>query len=441
MSASTTSLWKDALRHLPHNASISRILLVGVGPDIHRVLQRSFSNCRITELHTPSELEQIGSMDLVLFDASSPFAKMETLAEIDFFHILQSHIPRDGFLIINTGLHRPRVSRIKRLADAALFFVRPIQLDPPKPKFLQDVERSFLRSSWWQSDTALFMCFQPFGAGVMGDPLREGYRPFRGSIDYLRREVTIHPSLDLVGDTTCAGLRRRFGPIAVEKFFGDIEPTLAPAGFPRLVIWQPLRRLDVPKDWSRSPFQMNAYITGFVDLQTVADPITRWSSHARRHLKHWFAERDQWIEEEVTFEQFMRAYMQTSMRKSVKSLNRHFFRAKEKAQGSLLRFTGLYRKGAKRFEAGFVTLDVPEISQSIHIGSFIMDEVKDTAVGTGMVYNWFEYAKQKNIRFLDFDLFRGASDPKAWEGFSRFKSQFGTYFIRYPNPLVRWVKG
>ena len=90
--------------------------------------------------------------------------------------------------------------------------------------------------------------------------------------------------------------------------------------------------------------------------------------------------------------------------------------------------------------AGLAVLDIPEAKMAVHIIAFYTKAARHSPVNYGLIDHWFQDAIKKGWTYVDFDVFRGPHEPRAWEGFSRFKSQFGTRFILYPNPLFRWVK-
>lgn len=84
-------------------------------------------------------------------------------------------------------------------------------------------------------------------------------------------------------------------------------------------------------------------------------------------------------------------------------------------------------------------IDVPEASLSIHHMAFYLPTAEHYSANVGLIDAWFRHGIERRLRFLDFDAFYAPGDPRSWRGFSRFKSQFGTRFIRYPNPLVKWA--
>ncbi len=105
----------------------------------------------------------------------------------------------------------------------------------------------------------------------------------------------------------------------------------------------------------------------------------------------------------------------------------HLFGAREKSTGDIL--------------AGLAVLDIPENRSSVHMIAFVHPRAMATSVSVGLIDCWFQHALKQGIAYLDFDLFWAPGDPRAWKGFSRFKSQFGTRFIHYPHPFLRIVSG
>ncbi len=434
-------LWQNAVRRLPRDAHVKRILMLGLAAGASvEMLHRRFPGCHITaiewdpvmkevmervRLFHPSHRPEIllgdaveivprlhRKFDLILFDLYHGPVTPHAAQQRIFFEALQSLLVRDGFLIVNAYA---------------------------QPQILINARACFAHQATWKFHLNLVALYRPFGAGTVGDPLPDGYLPHRCSDAFVRRDLADDRHASLIESGAATGIRYSTGLWCVEKYYGDSEPMLDSRGPKRLVIWQPVTRVDTPQGWSRSFVRMNAEVTGFVDLNATEDLFATWSPHAMRHLKRWRAERDAWEVVEPSLDQFLRAYMTSRMRGSLKGLHRNILERKSKTHGSRLHLLCLKRRSTGSLEAGFASLEIPELKQSIHIASFILDSAKPNPVGTGIIALWFSHAKERNIRFLDFDLFRGSSDPKAWKGFSRFKAQFGTIFIRYPYPLMRWA--
>jgi len=433
-------LWKQGIKHLPKKAPIKRILMLGLAAGCSiETLHRRFPGVHITAIEWDPVMIQVmdrlklfrpihrpeiiigdaahviptlnKKFDLILFDLYQGPTSPENVKHQHFFKALQPLLQRDGFLIVNA------------YAQTEMFAT---------------ARTSFAEQSHWKYHLNYLALYRAFGAGTIGDPLPKGYVQFRSNHGYLERDLTTNKNSALVGTKDAPGFRRWNGPCCIEKYYGDTEPKIDPKGPKRLIIWQPTQRLDKPVHWRRSLIQMNAQITGFVDLNGGQDPFTTWTPHAQRHLKRWLAQSNEWEFIKLTLEQFIPIYMSSSMSPSLKELHREIIERKSKAHGDIFHLFGFKRKSTGKIEAGLATLDIPELNQSIHIASFILDSAKNDPIGIGMIELWFKDAQQRKIRFLDFDLFRGPGDPKEWKGFSRFKAQFGTYFIRYPNPLIRW---
>jgi hypothetical protein len=266
----------------------------------------------------------------------------------------------------------------------------------------------------------------------------EPYVPFRSARAYLERETKDGKRM-LVDQGAMLGIRWHHGPLWFEVFFGDTEPRIEP-GPARMVIWQPTFAREKPKGWLHSWIQMNPRCTGYVEVGSKDAYWKSWSDHARRHRNRWLKE-DRFQIEDVSLEDFIQAYR----RGSALGWLKHFFishlRTRNALHPSLMRIFGARDKKSGEILAGFVALDLPEVSSSLHLVSFVDRRAMDSSVGTGLIDHWFQEAIARGTRFLDFDLFWAPGDPREWKGFSRFKSQFGTKFIYYPRPFIRFVRG
>jgi precorrin-6B methylase 2 len=433
-------LWKSAIRRIPKETSVKRILMLGLaaGCSVEH-LHRRFPGCRITAVEwDPAMIEVMDRLrlfklkhrpeillgdaaeivptlrekfDLILFDLYQGRTSPLAVQRQSFFEALRPLLVRDGFLIVN-AYAQPNVTEAARAV--------------------------FSHQASWMFRVNGMSLFRPIGAGTIGDALPEGYRPFRSIPEYCERDVQAELNGELVGTEAVRGTRRWQGISCVEKYYGDAEPLLDGKGPKRLVIWQPTTRNDIPTGWERSFIQMNASVTGFVDREATADPLSAWSSHAQRQLKRWRAQEKDWDVVTLSLDEFLNGYRICSLRPLLKDLTEKLLRKKAQAHGERLHCFGFKSKTTGAVKAGFAALDVPEGNQAIHIASFLLESARHDGTGTGLVYEWFKDAERRNIRFLDFDLFRGPHESKSWKGFSRFKAQFGTIFIKYPHPLARW---
>jgi hypothetical protein len=279
-----------------------------------------------------------------------------------------------------------------------------------------------------------FIVYRPHGAGTMGDSVPEGYEVYHASREYIERECKESDRFTLVGTPGIWGSRWHYGPMWFEKYWGDREPKLDPGGPLRLVIWQAVSRMDTPKGWHRTSLTNHFKMTGFATV--VPDYEQNWSSHALRHRAKWLKERDQWELFTPTLQEFMDAYKRCKMDSVLKYLYLDLLKHK----GQRLELYALRRKApGSSIEAGFAAVDIPEFKQSKHFASFILPSAKQDPVGIGLMDEWHRDALKKGFQYLDFGLYWAPGDPKDWRGFSRFKGQFGIWYVRYPLPMVRLI--
>ncbi len=435
------ALWKQALKRVPRTAKIKRILMLGLaaGATIE-MIHRRFPGCQITAVEWDPEMIKImdrlrlfqpkhrpnillgdaaqvipalrETFDLILFDLYQGPVSPASVRQQSFFEALKVLLKREGYFLVNVYL---------------------------QTSILETLRTLYAHQSSWMYRLNHVSLFRHVGLGTLGDPLPQGYCPFRGIKEYIERETGVDPSATMVGSPSVYGFRYWQGPACVEKYFGDIEPMLDDVGPKRLVIWQPITRVDIPAGWRRSRVQMNAKVTGFVERKAENDPIRAWSTHARRQLKKFLAHQQDDHMVAFTLEQFLSAYRMSPMKGSIKQMMEKILIKKAQAHADRLYFFGCVSRIDQSIKGGFAALEIPEGNQSIHIASFVNASSKHDGTGTGLVYEWFKDCERRHVRFLDFDLFAGAYDSRSWRGFSRFKGQFGTTFIKYPHPLLKWA--
>lgn len=274
---------------------------------------------------------------------------------------------------------------------------------------------------------------------IANAPLPDGFVPHLSHRAYLTRETGAQKGFRILGDAaTPAGVTWSYGPIRFERYVGDDEPPASNDGPLRLVTWQRVMRKDAPPGWKESRFVMRTSRTGFATVTGDDAYAKTWSSHAQRHRKHWL--KQDWEIVPITVDEYLAAYKRSSMDKFLKFLFSNLLQQKIKGHGAHVHIVGAKRKGAHMpTEAGFAFIDVPEVSQSIHLMSFHTDEAKKVSAGVGLMDYWFQHARAHAIRFLDFGCFWTPGEPTSWKGFSQFKGQFGLQFIDYPRPLARWA--
>lgn len=434
------TMWRRALKRVPRHPVVRQVLLLGLGAgSIVRDLHRRFPGCRVTAIewdpemvalsrrlqaYPPTEAPEVlvgdaleivpklgRTFDLIVFDLYRGQNPEPRIAGAAFQQALRDHLAPHGSLLMN-------VFKTRSLFDATDAF--------------------FSRHRTWQYQFNHLALYRHFGMGNPGDPLPSGYVPFRSDEAFLRREEKSNPLFHVIGRPGCFGKMWHHGPFHFEGYTSNEEPIIDTTGPRRLVIWQPINRLDKPEGWHRSWAQMNPYKTGYAVIEDAERFWKNWSEHAQRHRKRFLQDEKYGIEE-VSYEKFRAAYARSDKLPSMKRLYLDLIERRHRSNGELMHFFAAKEKGTGEIIAGLVVQDIPESHQSVHVIAFFLPKAAHTSVNVGLIDFWFRHAIVKGICFLDFDLFWAPGEPRAWKGFSRFKSQFGTHFIRYPNPLIRFV--
>ncbi|MDO8583555.1 MAG: hypothetical protein Q7R83_00040 [bacterium] len=443
-----TSLWKDAIRRMPRTLRVKRILLLGLGGGecIDPILRR-FPSARMTAVewdpvmielshtlgffHQTPRLEilmgdaatvvpTLGKFDLIIFDLYRGNETPASAASPEFFRALSFRLAPNGILLAN------------------VFKQTAVQTA---------LEQIFACQSTW--------IFRLNRVGLFLSRLPADYQIYQSAPAYVEREA-IGPRRTLVKNASSSALRYDQQLFYVEKYYGDAEPVLErlpppltpvrlsspkspPRGGehnkPRLVIWQPVERMDRPKGWWRSPIQMNAACTGFAP---VVDDRCEWSERAKRAIRT-FEKQDAFVVEPIEASAFFDAYARAPMKARVKRLFAGVVKEKMVCHGDRVHHLGVKERATGRVVGGFAFLDLPEIHQSYHVTSFLYSEAEDAGAGSALMDAWFVHARGHGIRYLDFGVFWAPGDPNEWKNFSAFKRQFGTRLIHYPKPLIKMV--
>lgn len=440
-SAYMTSVWRFVAKTVPRREKIKTILVLGLGAGgTIEMLHRLFHDCRTTTIEWDPVMVEITERlrlyssshapRVIVADAREALPRLEGCFDLILFDLFRGNKAAEIFK------HEDVCRALSRLlAPKGSFFFNGFQ----EPELFRDLDRFLACHRTWKFKWNRVALFRHFGLGRIGDPLPTGYVQFRQDEAYLKRQASVLKQATLLGQKNCYGFRWKRGPLWFEHYVSDEEPVIR-EGPSRVLIWQPVTKVDRPRGWWRMPVQTNQRQTGFAEIRDPEKYWESWSAHAERHRGRWLKE-DRFTIEETDFATFLPAYRRL---KKLWWLKNDFIRILEKkvrAHGSLVHFFVARERSDKTIRAGFAFLVIPESSQSVHLLSFIQPEAQHSSVGTGLMDEWFKFCIAHQIRFLDFDIFWAPGEPREWKGFSRFKSQFVTHFIRYPNPLVRWVRG
>ncbi len=435
-----TKMWAKAIKRVPAD-EVKSILVLGLGTGgCLGPIQKRFKKCKITVIEIDPVMVKLAErlkmyspdngVEIILEDASDALPKLEKKFDLIIWDLFVAG--RTAEIIHESGFMDKISAKLERNGYFILNYYR-------EPEEMELFDKAMARHRMWRFRYNGLALYRHFGRGHVGDPLPDDYAPYRSVRPYLERESSTSKSMELVGTDGRIGSRWHHGPLWFEGYTGDEEPKIESFGKRRMVIWQPITRTDNPGGWRRSWVQMNPNLTGFADLKETEPYWSAWTPHAQRHRQRWLKKLPYEIRE-ITSEQFLEAYSDRSVRLREKFMHLWLIRNKIRRHGNLNVFFGAV-DGEGKIIAGFAAVDIPEASQSMHVASFIMPIAKKTSVGTGLVDAWFQRCLSKGLRFADFDLFWAWGDPWSWRGFSRFKSQFGVTFIRYPKPLVRFVGG
>lgn len=433
------SVWNSALRRVPKNASIKKILILdfGGGGNVNP-LHRRFPKARVTAVEWDPVMVEIADQCRCYSSALRPRIIID-----DATHALGEMTEKFDLIIFDAYIGNTMMS----IRDSAFVTHLARVLEPDgyllfnasdKPAALDLIKPLFSEHERWKYRFNHLGLFRHFGMGKAGDPLPEGYHSFHAVHEYLRRESLVDKKRQLMGEHGAYGLRWRHGPWWFEGYRADHEPKIQPFDHWRMVIWQPITRLDKPQGWYRSWIQMNARKTCFAEIAHPEKYWEAWSSHAQRHRRRWLKQ-EEFVGGDATLEEFVAAYRQCDKLRLLKEDFIKFLQRKAAAHGTRMRYLVARHHTTNEIRAGLAVLDIPEARQSVHIISFIQPDAEKRSVGFGLIDLWFKHGIDHHLRFLDFDLFWALGDPKGWKGYSNFKRQFGVRYICYPNPLIRFI--
>ena len=425
-----TDLWRTALKRIPRQAKIRRILVLGLGAGgCIAPLMRRFPHSHIVGVEWDQTMvtllkdlkivpatgrlevvvddvvralpELTGSFDLILFDLFTGSNINERLAAEDVQQNIGRLLAHDGSLVINA-------------------FAQPDLFEKYSATF--DKQKSW---KYLANDVALF--------GHKEAGLLDGYVPYRASAAYLERECSHGSNFRFICQLSGAcGIGWNFGPLKFEKYYSDVEPT---ASRSTLCIWQPITRQGVPLGWWRSHIPISSRFTGYVQIAPDVPFESSWSNHAQRQLAQW--QRGNWQAMETPLEDFLKGVADSTLPGSWKESLKTNLPKKLIRHGNNLKLFGVRDDQTGRLLVGLAVIDIPEIAQSVHLASFINNKARQLPLGVGLIHHWHQKSLVKNIRFLDFDQLWAPGEPKTWQGFSTFKHQFGLHYVRYPKTLIR----
>ncbi len=240
------------------------------------------------------------------------------------------------------------------------------------------------------------------------------------------------------------GSYRRFWPIVIEEYVSDKEPVMTdsdPDGISpnRMIIWQRVFEKTVPPGW-RVLTQRPPRLEGISELKDAY--WKAWSESARRSRRKWHEQylgKDYRVEE-ISVEDFIKAYAHSTIQPYIKKLYRGIIERKQKA-GADLTIIAARHIHTNEVAAAMVTVNSTQCHGSHYLAGFIAPLHEHVPAMVGLMDHWHEKSLARGIRFLHFGLFWHKGEPDTWKGFSNFKAKFGISYISYPPALWRVARG
>lgn len=433
------SLWREAFQKLPREAKIKRILMLGLATGgALREYHKRFPDAHITAI-------EIDPVMVKLMETYRTFEKTKWPEILigDAFDVLPTLTGPYDLVVVDMflGVHVAPAARHERLVQDILRVLDPhgsILFNAYKePDAFDAMAKHCALIKKWKCVQSHVALFRPWGSGTVGDPLPEGYTYHLGCSAFIEREFSGRPVFGVAHAGSVTGIRRFAGPLTIDQYIGEEEPTHLPK-LPGLhiTLWQPLERSTIPPGWRRWITRGTRRLTGFAKIPAEGPYDTPWSEHAKRHIKRWQKQTSHEIRD-VDTETYIAAFERCGKRRSLVQAFSGDIRHKAKAHGDRLRLRAAIDKTSGDVVAGFASLWIPEIKQTFHLTSFITPTGRDTPAAFGLVNDAFSIAQSRGDRFFEFDGFWAPGDPPNWKGFSRFKDQFGVYYVLWPRPLVR----
>ena len=440
--ASPPRLWRDALLRVPSEARVKQVLILGIdGGNSLRAARKRWPNAHVTVIESdplridalrrrqkaapknppeirvgnPPELlaKTQGTFDLILADVPTILGSGAPSAESALVADLARVVETDGYLVLSLSDRVTAVSATEALLS---------------------------RHGSWRFGGRTLALFRHYGQGRAGEPLPRGFVHQQQSPDYLLGGWPADAvRAQLVGSEECWGMRWHYGPFWIEAYTSDVPPVIDRTAHSRMVIWQPITKLGKPAGWHRSWIQMNSQQHGFADIQDKPEYWKEWTGHAQRHLKKWLKD-ERYETVEVSVEEFAAAYHRTG---KLGGLRKDFVRLLERRiehHGQNVRLFASRDKATREIISGLAICDLPDVSVSMHVIAYILPKYEKTSVGIGLIDHWYRHCREAGIRFPHFGLVWAPGDPNGWKGYSNFKRQFNLHLLRYPMPLIKFVR-
>ncbi len=437
-----TEMWKQALLRVPSDHTVKHVLILGLaGGNAVRLVHRKFKDAHVTVVEWDPVMVDLAKT-LRLFSRKH-MPEIVTADAVEFVQKTQQTFDLIIVDLFHGEIPEPRLASEEMISSLS-HILNPdgyLLLNPFKNiSLIPAFDKKFSRQDAWHYRFNALAVYRHFGQGTVGDPPPVGFDHQMQSPAYLaggwEPDAT---NVESVGKSGCVGRRWHYGPFWVEAYTTDVQPEIDYTAHSRVVIWQPVTKKSRPVGWHRSWIQMNPQQHGFGDIEGKTEYWSDWTDHAKRHRKKWLKDESYEIVE-VPLEEFGKAYHASgklpSMRKDfIKLLIRRI-----KTHGDDVHLFVARNKQTKQIISGLAVCDLPDVSCSMHLVAFLHPKFEKTSAGVGLIDHWYKHCQTVGIRFPHFGLIWAPGDPRSWKGYSKFKRNFNLFVLKYPLPLIRFVK-
>ena len=432
-------LWETAFTHIPQEAKIKKICIIGTGAGgSARIAEEKFpSSPKVVVEHDPAMIE-IGKTLGIFPSAGNTRVVIDDAANF----LGNSREVFDCILVdIFTGSHfSPHVSGVvfweliaRRLSRHGFCLINAFMT----PEIFDAVGVYLSQWDLWKDGYNTFALYRGKGCGKIGDPVPDGYTHYLQMKKYLLSEPVEGFPVTAVGEPGCLGIRYHTGPLWFESYTGDEEPTALP-GPARFIMWQPISRMDVPHGWHRSP--MYFAIIRKIGFSRVGENYwEEWSPHAKRDRGMWLKNKTHEIVE-ISFHEFVVSYPKNFHYRVIKKDALPRLKRRVDFYGTQIKFFAACDMTTGEIHAAAALLDARDYHKVVYLSAYVVPTHERELLSLGLVDKCFAYCLANEIPFLDFGGFLAPGNPRSWRGFSKFKSKFNPYFLCYPKPMVRFVR-
>lgn len=240
------------------------------------------------------------------------------------------------------------------------------------------------------------------------------------------------------------GTRYGIWPFYVEIYIGKQVPNLEYSRthgrlHNRVIMWRLYDPKKLPKGWyviERTP----DFKVGYGTIPDDVPYYMLWSRRTREYRSTWVKNNLNKTHtiELVPYEVFLPVYKQSIVGKKIGSLLLKEIERRIRAATTPIEFWCVKDISRNIFVAG-AAVEYSHTCKSVYyISGFYTDKAEKAPLMIGLFSHLFEHAKSEGMYYMDFGIFWQKGEPKAWLGFSDFKSKFGTQFAENPPVVFRF---